>query len=449
MREEFGFSSVIVIGFVFTALILGAAGLSLFLKGDSNLSVTSLGDDALIDPIPKVNKSFVVDRLLPNPSSRLPICPSATATNCRMVSGVTKEVESWATKDFSISGGCVGSGSVPLSVSPMNIADIGLVIPMGLMVGDHVTPIDHMYFQPLVFHSKPDTYDVYANADGVIHEISVEPLSENNKYKKIRLVIRHTCDFYSIYNLLTSLSPQILKVVGEVEPGRSYRKPIKVKVGDLLGKIGGQTLDLSVNYDKVILPGFLVPEHYAGEAWKIHTVDPFDYFIDPVKSQLLAKNPRQVSPRGGKIDYDIDGRLVGNWFIEGSGGYPLKYIPDVYKNHVSFAYDEIDPTHVIVSFGNFFGEARQFSVRGNPPDPKDISLDSGIVKYELVETEYVLLDGSHWDRFSYSDNIRAVSGGRVMGVALVQMISDRKMKLQFFLNQTEAIFDEGAVIYER
>jgi len=33
---------------------------------------------------------------------------------------------------------------------------------------------------------------------------------------------------------------------------------------------------------------------------------------------LYGKNPRTVEPRGGKIDFDIDGVLSGNWFLEGT-----------------------------------------------------------------------------------------------------------------------------------
>ncbi|MCH8908147.1 MAG: hypothetical protein IH840_13745 [Candidatus Heimdallarchaeota archaeon] len=32
---------------------------------------------------------------------------------------------------------------------------------------------------------------------------------------------------------------------------------------------------------------------------------------------MLEKNPRTVEPFGGKIDYDIDGRLIGNWYLQG------------------------------------------------------------------------------------------------------------------------------------
>ena len=389
-----------------------------------------------------------------NSQSSLPACETETATNCQIVPGQ---------KDSKYRE-CEGTGTVPLEVSPMNPEDVGIIIPMGAMIGSHVTPIDHMYFQPIVFHSPPDTYNVYADADGVIKGIGREPKFPENKYDKYRIEIRHTCDFYSIYNLLTSLSPEIKKITGEIEPGSYSNKPIHVKKGDLLGKIGGQTLDLSVNYDNITLSGFLVQEHYAGESWKLHTVDPFDYFTEPIKTQLLSKNVRQAEPRGGKIDYDLDGYLVGNWFIEGSGGFPEKYIEDSWKNHLSFAYDPIDPSHIIISIGNYdkFAEQSslssndemrlQYSINGNSPNPKEISVSSGLIKYELVETMYALSNGESWDRMSYANDIKAMGGNYVKGTALVQMISERKLKFEAFPGKTgEQVngFTEKALVYER
>ncbi len=347
---------------------------------------------------------------------------------------------------------CSGEGTVTLS-SPMRLEDIGIVIPMGLMVGGHVTPIDHMYLQPIVFRSQPDTYDVYADADGVITDIGVEPTNPENNYKKIRLTIRHTCDFYSIYNLLTSLSSEIARMTGEMSYGNYWSGSIHVKKGQLIGKIGGQTLDLSVNYDKVTLKGFIVPEHYAGESWKIHTVDPFDYFEEPYRSQLLEKNIRTALPLGGKIDYDIDGKLVGNWFVENTGGYNGGGSGKNYwETHLSFAYDHIDPTHIIISMGDYGGDAKQAAVKGNFPDPKDVSVSTGIVKYELAEIDYILENSQSWDRMSVVKNIKVRDSNNVEGTVLVQMLEDRKIKFEAFPGKTASQvtgFSGKAKVYER
>ncbi len=370
------------------------------------------------------------------------ICPSETATNCKHVSAGLKQS----------SNGCKGSGTVSL-ISPMNLDDIGIIIPMGAVIGGHVTPIDHMYFQPTVFQSQPDTYNVYADADGVIESIGVEPAFPENKHTKIRLVIYHTCNFYSIYNLLTSLSPKILSITGHLNPGDYSSKKIPVKQGELLGKIGGQTLDLSVNYDAVTLKGFIVPDHYKGEEFKLHTVDPFDYFSDTVRISLLAKDVRQAEPRGGKIDYDIDGKLVGNWFVENTNGYSGSKNPNGYWiTHASFVYDDIDPSHVVISLGNYEGQPMQFGVKGNSPDPKDVSFSMGLVKYDLAGSDYILGNGQNWNRMTFANDVKAVSNKEIEGVLLVQLVSDRKLKLEAFPHKTSdqvSGFDSSAVTYER
>jgi hypothetical protein len=142
----------------------------------------------------------------------------------------------------------------------------------------------------------------------------------------------------------------------------------------------------------------------VAEPWKIHTVDLFASFKEPLRSQLLAKNPRSARPRSGKIDYDIDGMLVGNWFERGTNGYAgvcdghsgqggCAY----WTSHLALAYDHLDPTQVRVSFGDFGGREAQFGVVGNGPDPAKVGVGSR-VGCELAEWQYFKADGSPWDR---------------------------------------------------
>src|SRR3989338_8334568 len=42
--------------------------------------------------------------------------------------------------------GCRGKGTVEFTYPPMLIEDIGMIEPIGLMIGGHVTPIDHGYY---------------------------------------------------------------------------------------------------------------------------------------------------------------------------------------------------------------------------------------------------------------------------------------------------------------
>ncbi|HEU5187804.1 MAG TPA: hypothetical protein VFT87_04865, partial [Candidatus Saccharimonadales bacterium] len=291
--------------------------------------------------------------------------------------------------------GCEGSGPVQFGVSPMDPKDVGIILPYGGMVGAHVTPIDHMYFSPVVFNSPRDTYEVRAMADGLITGISerTQNVSDVNngspKKAEYQMKFWYTCDFASYYDLVTSLSPR-LKAEFDAHRNGSYASvQIKVKAGEVVGRIGGQTLDFAVYDYTKILPGFIVPEHYLAESWKLHVVDPFQYFTEPVKSQLLALDVRQAEPREGKLDYDLDGKLVGTWFKEGNNGFGETGGQNAapWRAHLSFVYDSIDPSMLIVSIGDYGGQSQQFAVKGNTPDPATVS-EGQLIEYELVQPDH-------------------------------------------------------------
>lgn len=346
--------------------------------------------------------------------------------------------------------GCKGQGIVNLTSPPRRLGDIELIEPIGLMIGGHVTPIDHGYYYPPNWRSDPDPTnhrDVLAPADGVIASIGIVGFGAGD----YRLEIYHTCTFYTIYIHVKELSPRISQLAGTISGNKNVKIP--VTAGEIIGK--ANAFDFSVHNSEVILPGFVVPEHYGGESWKIHTVDMFDYFVEPIKSQLLSKNIRNATPFGGKIDYDIDGRLIGNWFKENTNWYAGTGGNTPYwKTHFALAYDALDPTHIIISLGDFNGEAKQFGVKGNIPDPATISKESGMVKYELVTYEYKIGNtGQFWDRKSYATSLKAVNDdNRIYGIVLLQLIEDRKLKLEVFPGKTVAEvagFTNAATIYER
>lgn len=215
-------------------------------------------------------------------------------------------------------GQAAGRGPVRLTHSPMKLDDIGYLIPLGMVVGAHVTPIDHIYFEPQDCGAGRFRYDVFAPADGFIvqiqHRVKLDGSSETQReHDDWRVVIEHSGTFYTYYDLMTKMEDSILDRMKPDGPQKlNYSGRVPVKAGQLIGKIGGRTLDFAVVNTEVTLKGFIVPEHYDREPWKIHTVDPFDAFDEPLRSKLLELNPRMAEPRGGKIDYDIDGRLVGN-----------------------------------------------------------------------------------------------------------------------------------------
>lgn len=355
-------------------------------------------------------------------------------------------------------GKCQGKGTVSLTHSPMKFEDFTSITPYGLVVDAHVTPIDHMYFNPVDRNSPRDAYEVRAIANGSIVKIGhrmnfVGDQKTNKKTDEWRLDIEHTCDLYSYFDLITSLDPVIAKEVGGIlDKQGSEQVRIPIKADQVVGRIGGQTLDFGV-YNNTKQLGFIVPEHYSREPWKIHTDDPFPYFAESIRSQLIAKNQRTIEPIAGKIDYDIDGKLVGNWFKEGTNGYAGVNQQRYWDGHLALLYDHLDPTAIVISIGDWNDQSKQFTVIGNVPDPKDINVDSGVVKYELVQFDYLNGDtGQQWDKRSPIKNPKVKPTDQIQGTVLFQLIEPRKLKVETFPTQKASEvsgFTNQAATYER
>jgi len=355
-------------------------------------------------------------------------------------------------------GRAVGTGPVRFSHPPMRLEDIERITPYGLMVGGHVCPIDHGYFYPRPLTPGQPHFDVMSPADGHIvmisHRTQLTGSTEQQRdYDDYALHIEHSATFYTFYDLLTQLDPAIAQQLDDATRDRFARRQmgppihvrIPVKAGQVVGKVGGRSLDIAVINTEVKLPGFLTPRLYGHYAWRVHVVDPFDYFDEPLRSPLLKLNTRKVDPPFGKIDYDIDGRLVGNWFREGSGGYPGdgRDPRGYWMGHLAFAYHHVEPSVVIVSVGDFGGQPRQFAVKGNGPDPAKVSAKDGIVKYELV---YAPVNSSG-EPIELPPHMRGVQG-----VLLAQVLENRKLTMEVFPGKTAAAvtgFTTGAETYER
>jgi len=355
-------------------------------------------------------------------------------------------------------GKCEGSGSVAFGTLPMKAEDFSMYLPYGMLADAHVTPIDHGYFSPMVFDSLRDTYEVRAIADGAIVRIGTRNKfvgdQNHNQTRPVeyRLDIEHTCTVYSYFDLVTSLVPDI-KAALDQAGGENFFGRIPIKEGQLIGRIGGQTLDFGVYNNDVRLGGFINPESYYGEPWKIHTDDPYKYFKEPAKSILLAKNPRHAEPRGGRIDYDISGKAVGNWFVEGTNGYKGVSQDRYWDGHLALVYDFLDPTQIRFSIGNFGGKAKQFGVKNNAPDPATVDTSTGLVRYELTQSLYVdKKTGQGWRMMNAAGDIAGVNAEFVEGTALVQMIEDGRLKAEVFPGKKAAQvsgFTEKARVFER
>ena len=341
--------------------------------------------------------------------------------------------------------GATTSGTPRLTHLPMRMQDVESIVPLGLIVGGHVTPIDHIYFGPIDRQSALGAYQVFVVGNGVISEISTRPNHSNTGFE-YRVVLQHTANFYSYYDLIDVLDPAIASQIpaGALDNGKIYRGTISVTGGQVLGRIGGKTLDFA-NYDtNSFLPGFIRPASYIREPWKVFTVDTFAAYDEPLRSQLLAKNNRVAEPRIGKIDYDVSGAMRGNWFLQGTNGYAgaaeVANTERYYIGHMAIAPYVLDPSYYIISLGSFKGQPTQLGVRSMPADPATITPASGIIKLELVQQP--------------NGGPPALSNAQspMLGTILLQVLPGEQLKVQVFPDIGPASvsgFTDSAQIYVR
>ena len=350
-------------------------------------------------------------------------------------------------------GKAEGQGPVKLTTFPLRLEDIGQMRPMGMTASGHVTPSDHLYLIPREPKDKGQKYDVLAVADGRIVVVQWRPNPKGgqpdptvfDRAVDLRVVIEHSATCWSYVDHLVELDPAVRKAIDvELKPGQPVPVRVPVKAGQVIGKVGYQTFDFALIDTAVARKGFVRPEQFlARHPWVLHTVDPFDYVAEPLRGKLLELNPRKVEPFGGRIDYDVDGRLVGNWYREGTGGFAgLNRRIDYWVGHLAIVPHYIDPTRVVISLGDFEGKPRQFQVKGNAPDPAKVSAADGVVKYELIRP------GTD-DRTG-----KPLVGARdeVQGVLLVQVLKDRKLRVEVFPGKAAGDvtgFTMVAWIYER
>ncbi len=265
----------------------------------------------------------------------------------------------------------------------------------------------------------------------------------------------HTCTFGSYFDLLTKLSPELEKKWEENRNENGDFLGAYVKAGELIGYVGNQSLDFGVyNYDEPLY--FINPEAYESvEPWKIYTHDPFPYFPENIRNQLLNKMVRKSEPRAGRIDYDVDGTLSGNWFEVGTNFYEGVNKNKYFEGHFSLSLNDIDPNYWQIGIGFLDVYENVFVIQGNPLIPTEISVDSGKQIYELYSFEiYVENNPSkNWFREAHDENdIFGVRLAGKKGFVMLELIEEQLLQLEVFLNvEKDSIneFTDNSRVYER
>jgi len=302
--------------------------------------------------------------------------------------------------------------SIKFTSPVVPIAEMAPSIPYGMMVGGHVTPIDHGYLGIKVLskvqstRTEADYVPVTSPAAGTITSIG-----NLGGPATIRVVIEHGCNVSTVYMVLNRLSGVLASYAEEMKVnGANKQVSVAVKAGEEFGRQRDNMIDFNVWDGTQWLSGFENPFAYvSAEAWKPFTADPLPFFTPELRTAIEANMQKTTSPRFGKIDYDVPGAASGNWFLEGTLGYSGRLISEVASatgefpggaptkgknesdwNHLAIAPHEVDGGKWIFSTGwwsNPAGDPTQtmINIEGSKPTPDKLTAASGMVSYQLVQ----------------------------------------------------------------
>ena len=287
-------------------------------------------------------------------------------------------------------------------------------IPYGMMVGDHVTPIDHAYLGhtalsiPQASRTANDYIPITAPADGVITELGSLGSSSSH-----RVVINHGCNVFSVYMVLNKGTGVLADAFSKLNGNGFMSLNIPIKAGEEFGRQRDNMLDFNVFDGTKFLSGFAnVYSYLSGDTWKPYTTDYLPFFTEDIRSAMEKQLQRTSSPRIGKIDQDVIGSAAGNWFLAGTNGYGGN-LASVYENavtqvmggsvagknfyawsHFAIAKHEVDTSKWILSTGWYQdpnGDAMQFVINlgADQPAPDKLTPSSGPVVYQLSQYSYL------------------------------------------------------------
>lgn len=308
---------------------------------------------------------------------------------------------------FDNSWGLTTTGPGVLSVSPLDTSTHIASSPLGALAPPgHVLPTDHVYiyfvdpWNGQQQNNNCSARPVRAAGSGVVTFVYV---TEAQGDTKVDIQMTKTFHYYYDHVLL---KPGI--VAGT-----------HVSAGDTIATTTGRCpgIDLGVIDMDVPLKDVANPARY-GDA-TLHAVSPYKYFSEPLRSFMYSRiRMAEGIPanKDGRIDWGVKGKLAGDWF-HSSLANETPYIttgPVGWPKSISFAYDWFDNTKPRISIGGTITDAGVLRIAPTDPNPATVSVASGLVAFQGTPT------------------LGRISAGWL----LVQMLSDERMKVQYFVGAT-------------
>jgi len=245
------------------------------------------------------------------------------------------------------------------TVSPIDVSSLIYITPLGAMAPwGHTLPTDHVYFYHHAGNQPYTPVPIYAPAAGRIEGIS-----------NGRIDVR-------VDNIF-------LYWIGPLALADGIAVGARVEAGTLLGHHSTfPAFDFAVLRSTLRL-NFVNPLRYGRDT--LTSDGPVQYFDEPVRSAIIAKVKRTGGEIDGRIDYDVDGTLSGNWFAEdlpvevsGRGGEEYYGV-----RKLAFARDVFSPERQRISIGGL-GFTGLWAVPATSPDFTSVTPASGLTTFRLM-----------------------------------------------------------------
>ena len=343
-----------------------------------------------------------------------------------------------------LGGECDPNGPTSYSAGIGDASQWSHVVPLGAMVGTHVTPVDHIYvyYPKGANNSAPGTFKVTSPADGTIVRVEDFQKSNGYPYPDYRIIIAHSCDLYSVFIHVGKLQGPAEAAAADASRNGSWSGSIAVNAGDVIAdESQNPGYDFST-FATDAMVDLLNPDSYREkETWKPYTANPFDYFPSDITAAYEAKTLRTAAPIGGTIFYDVAGTAQGIWFVKGTNGYRGvgdesanydnngKVARGYWDTHLAFAPDNVDPSAFVYSIGDWQGCPCQFMSKGNV-NPTSVKAGGEPTVVDLVEFSYNAPDGSRMDPSQPVRGYKLAPGNKVVGSVAFQVNDDGSMTVE-------------------
>ncbi len=316
------------------------------------------------------------------------------------------------------------SGQMIFSNLPVDTTELEYIMPLGhLAPPGHTYPSDHIYFVNVF----PGTI-LYAPASGKVLDTYTFDEGNGQHDNRITIGVTSTASYYFMHVLLDDG----IKIGDDIKAGQ--------RLG-ILGTANMSVFDMGAMVKNIHQP-FIDTALYGLSM--LHCDSPIKHFPNDMQEALYAKVRRLGSNKDGKICYDVAGTLSGNWIAEKAPRDPMK--TDNFASYfVSFVYGNYDPSKMTISIGNdsFFTSVKG---AGSYDETKLFYVQDDAVKFEKAtpadgKITYKLLNTGEFDGYS----------GLRKGLLIVQMLTDSKIKIEFFDDTTgnDQNFTDNAKIYVR